>query len=216
MVYRAQERFTHHALGGSSAGGLWRYCQLVIWFWIFLVLYLDQGVFACPRPNKKKKGHDSLEKQTKNKCDCAVNKCEAEVTCKRRFFFLQVCGTETTAWGENSSKRLEWCVRTGAKKDVGWTDDGAGGKAETWMHSFGLPGPGPRGRTSANDPCARMKNPQRWIELFSLNRTLYACTDTSALYVAAVGEETPLLRDGWSPVTSTHHGYNLYGSRSGP
>lgn len=60
-----------------------------------------------PPSNKKKqkKTHDSLEEKTK--CDCAVNKCEAEVTCEQRFFFLQVCGTETTAWGENSSKRLE-------------------------------------------------------------------------------------------------------------
>lgn len=37
-----------------------------------------------------------------NKRDCVVNKCAAEVTRERRFFFfLQVCGTETRAWGEN-------------------------------------------------------------------------------------------------------------------
>lgn len=118
---------------------------------------------------------------------------------------------EQKAWVmcKNWSKercRLDWWWRW----RKGWDMD-----AFIWASWSRSKGSG-RCLTSANDPCALVKNPQRWIELFSLNRTLYACTDTSALYVAAVGEETPLLRDGWSPVTSTHHGYNLYGSRSGP
>ena len=139
--------------------------------------------FCMPRPNNNnnnnKKEHNSLEeKNQKLMWMCGKQMWNRDHV---RAAFLLPAGV----WDWNQSlgrelKQKTWvmCKNWGKERcslDWWWCRNGM--DAFIWASWSRSKGSG-RCLTSANDPCALMENPQRWIELFSLNRTLYAWTDT--------------------------------------